>query len=187
MKHWSKKETSSGPKVDWPKSQVVPISIVNVLEKRETVHKDLEEMWELTIRTDPADKLSLCIKLCVKVLDNPNTVLDVLKAREAIKEGLLGNNITSGPNQYCYRRSFLAGKALRLFNEKAASHTGKMVNHLTIPMNEVVTLFTPRECLSKQKRYIWYAMCKPYNITTRQYIGAVRNLNKQCIEMPPNF
>ena len=54
-------------------------------------------------------------------------------------------------------------------------------------MNELVTSFTPRECLSKQKRYIRYAMRKPFDITTRQYIGIVRNLNERCVEMPPNF
>ena len=112
MKHSSKKERSSRTGVDWPKSRVVPISIEDVLEKRDQIHKDSEEMQELTIRMDPTDNTSLRIKRRIKVLDNPNTVLDVLKAREAIKEGLVGKNITAGPNQYCYTRSFLAGEAL---------------------------------------------------------------------------
>ena len=129
----------------------------------------------------------LRIKRRIKVLDNPTRVLDVLKAREAIKEGLVGNHITQGPNQYRYTRSFLAGEALRVFNEKARSHTGETVANLNLTMNELVTFFTPRECLSKQKRYIRYAMRKPYDITTRQYIGSVRNLNERCVEMPPHF
>ena len=116
MKHSSKKDRSSRVNNYWPKGRVVPFSIEDVLEKRDQTHKDSEEMRELTIRTDPTDDTSLRIKQRIKVLDNPDRVLDVLKAREAIKEGLVGNNITTGPNQYRYTRSFLAGEALRVFN-----------------------------------------------------------------------
>ena len=123
MKPTSRKEKSGRTPNDWQKGRVVPISIKDVLEKRESVNKDSEEMRELTIRTDPTDENSLRIKRRIKVLDNPTRVLDVLKAREAIKEGLVGNHITQGPNQYRYTRSFLAGEALRVFNEKARSRS----------------------------------------------------------------
>ena len=34
-------------------------------------------------------------------------------------------------------------------------------------MNHVVTYFGPKECLSKQKRYLRYKMEKPRKLTTR--------------------
>ena len=41
-------------------------------------------------------------------------------------------------------------------------------------MNHVVTSFEPKECLSKQKRYLHYKMIKPRRLTTRPYVGLVR-------------
>ena len=54
-------------------------------------------------------------------------------------------------------------------------------------MNHVVTYFGPKECLSKQKRYLRYKMEKPRKMTTRQYVGLVRNLNSRMDQMPPLF
>ena len=44
-------------------------------------------------------------------------------------------------------------------------------------MNHVVTYFRPKECLSKQKRYLRYKMEKPRKLTTKQYVGLARDLN----------
>ena len=50
-------------------------------------------------------------------------------------------------------------------------------------MNRVVAYFAPKYCLSKQKRYICYNMEKPRKLTTRQYVGLVRNLNASMAQM----
>ena len=54
-------------------------------------------------------------------------------------------------------------------------------------MNHVVTYFGPKECLSKQKRYMRYNMTNPRKLTTRQYVGLVRNLNSRMDQLPPLF
>ena len=54
-------------------------------------------------------------------------------------------------------------------------------------MNHVVTSFGPKECLSKQKRYLRYKMIKPRRLTTRQYVGLVRDLNSRMDQLPPLF
>ena len=54
-------------------------------------------------------------------------------------------------------------------------------------MNHVVTYFGPKECLSKQKRYLRYKMIKPRRLTTRQYVGLVRDLNSRMAQLPPLF
>ena len=53
-------------------------------------------------------------------------------------------------------------------------------------MNHVVAYFGPKECLTKQKRYLRYKMYKPRNLTTRQYVGLVRDLNSRMAHMPPS-
>ena len=54
-------------------------------------------------------------------------------------------------------------------------------------MNHVVTYFGPKECLSKQKRYLRYKMIKPCRLTTRQYVGLVCDLNSRMAQLPPLF
>ena len=62
-----------------------------------------------------------------------------------------------------------------------------MVDNLKIVMNHVVTYFGPKECLSKQKRYLRYKMTKPHKLATRQYVGLVRDLNSRMAQLPPLF
>ena len=54
-------------------------------------------------------------------------------------------------------------------------------------MNHVVAYFGPIECLSKQKRYLCYKMEKPRKLTTRQYVGLVRDLNASMAQIPHLF
>ena len=54
-------------------------------------------------------------------------------------------------------------------------------------MNHVVAYFGPKNCLSKQKRYLRYKMEKPCKLTTRQYVGLVCDLNARMAQMPPLF
>ena len=54
-------------------------------------------------------------------------------------------------------------------------------------MNHVVTYFGPNKFLSKQKCYLRYKMIKPHRLTTRQYVGLVRDLNSRMAQLPPLF
>ena len=54
-------------------------------------------------------------------------------------------------------------------------------------MNHIVTYFGPKECLSKQKRYLRYNMTNPRKLITRQYVGLVRDLNSRMAQLPPLF
>ena len=54
-------------------------------------------------------------------------------------------------------------------------------------MNHVVAYFGPKECLSNQKRYLQYKMEKPRKLTTRQYVGLVRDLNSRMAQLTPIF
>ena len=62
-----------------------------------------------------------------------------------------------------------------------------MVLNLKTVFNHVVSYFGPNECLSKQKRYLRYKMTKPSKLTTRQYVGLVRDLNSRMAHLPPLF
>ena len=76
---------------------------------------------------------------------------------------------------------------MHIFNLKATELVQETAANLKIVMNHVVTYFGPKECLSKQKRYLRYKMVKPRKMTTRQYVGLVRDLNSRMAQLPPLF
>ena len=51
----------------------------------------------------------------------------------------------------------------------------------------LLIILDPKECLSKKKRYLRYKMEKPRKLTTRQYVGLVRDLNSRMAQLPPLF
>ena len=53
------------------------------------------------------------------MLDHLKNLIEVLRARLAIEKVLIGNAITTGPNKFCFTRTFLKGEALCIFNLKA--------------------------------------------------------------------
>ena len=55
---------------------------------------------ELSVLSDPENEDSTRIKRKIRILDHPKNLIEVLRARLAIAQGLTGNNITTGPNQY---------------------------------------------------------------------------------------
>ena len=120
---------------------------------------------ELSVLADPTNEQSTKIKRKIRILDHPKNLIKVLRARLAIEKEITGNNITTGPNQYRFTRSFLDGEAFHIFNLKLTELCQETVVNLNVVMNHVVAYFGPKECLSKQKRYLRYKMEKPRNLT----------------------
>ena len=137
--------------------------------------------------TDLTNEDSTCIKQKIRILDYPKNLIEVLRARLVITQGLTGNNITTGPNQYRFTLTFLDREALRIFDLKSTELSHETVANLIVVMNHVVIYFGPKECLSKQKRYIRYKMEKPRKLTTTRYVGLVRDLKSRMAHMPPLF
>ena len=110
--------------------------------------------------SDSSNEDSTCIKRKIRILDHPKNLIEVLRARLAIAQGLTGNIFTTGPNQYRFTRTFLDGEALRIFDLKSTKLRHETVANKTSVMNHVVAYFGPKECLSKHKRYLRYNMDK---------------------------
>ena len=119
----SKRSSSSAGKRDkkrTPRKVVpAPVTLEDIQRKDSPVDKDDTNVRMITIRVDPTDVDSATIKRNLKVLNNPENVLEVLKHRKSLEEALKGNDITQGPNQYAFVRQFLEGESLRVFNEGA--------------------------------------------------------------------
>ena len=120
-------------------------------------------------------------------MDHSKNLIKVLCGILAIEKGITGNNITTGPNQYRFTRTFLDGEALRIFDLKLTELRQETVFNLNLVMHHVVTYFGPKECLSKQKCYLRYKMEKPRKLTTSKYVGLVRDLKSSMAQLPPLF
>ena len=141
----------------------------------------------MSVLADPSKEDSTRIKQKIRILDHPKNLIEVIHARLAIAQVLTGNNITTGPNQYRFTRTVLDGEALRIFDLKLTELRHETVANLILVMNHVVAYFGPKECLSKQKRYLRYNMEKQRKLTTIQYVGLVCDLNARMAQMPPLF
>ena len=142
------------------------------------------DIRELSVLTDLTNDDSTCIKRKTRILDHPKNLIEVLRARLAIVQGLTGDNILTGPNQNRLTRTFLYGETLRIFDLKLTELRHETVANLILLMNHVVTYFGTKECFSKQKQYIRYKMEKPRKLTTRKYVGLVRDLNSRIADLP---
>lgn len=175
MKH-SKKEKkpkgfSKGRSND--RKRLGPIMIEEILDGAPTFSKHDLTIREMIMRTDPTNESSPVIKRKFKPLDNPSNVLDVLQGVLLIKEGVIGNNVTTGPLQYRYWRGCLTGTALDKFNEYTLAVGNETAANLHTVEQRLITFFAPREVLRQQTRYIRFHMRKPKEVSTRQYVGAV--------------
>ena len=98
---------------DWTKARKVtaPISLKYLMEKEVQLSLDDRAIRELSVIADPANEDSTHIKQKIRILDHPKNLIKVLRARLAISQGLTGNNITTGPNQYVLPEPSWMGKS----------------------------------------------------------------------------
>ncbi len=174
MKH-SKKEKkpkgfSKGKNDD--RKRLGPIMIEEILDGVPEYSKYDLTIRQLNMRTDPTNDTSPIIKPKFKPLDNASNVLDVLQGIRLIKEGVIGNNVTTGPLQHRCWRGCLTGTALDKFNEFTAAVGNETAANLIQVERRLVTFFAPREVLRQQTRYMRFHMRKPEETTTRQHSGA---------------
>ena len=86
---------------DWTKTRkgiTAPISIEDLMEKE--VQSSLQDsaIRKLSVLADPSNDYSTRIKQKICIFDHPKNLIEVLRARLAIAQGLTGNNTATGPN-----------------------------------------------------------------------------------------
>jgi hypothetical protein len=164
-----------------------PIMIEEILDGAPTFSKHDLTIREMAMRTDPTHESSPVIERKFKPSDNPSNVLDVLQGVLLIKEGVIGNNVTTGPLQQRHWRGCLTGTALDKFNKHTLAVGNETAANLFIVEQQLITFFAPREVLRQQTRCIRFHMRKPKEVSTRQCAGAVLTLNDTLSKLPPAF
>ena len=146
----------------WKKSRKVnaPIILEDLIVKEILSSLEDGDIHKLSVITYPTNEDSILIKRKIRILDHLNNLIEVLREMLTIAPGLTGENITMGPNQYCFTQTFIDWEALHIFYLKSAELRHKTIANLIIVMNHVVTYFDQKVCVSKQKRHVRYKMEK---------------------------
>ena len=111
--------------------------VEEMFEEREVFTKENMEICEKNICSEPGDSAFHTIKTRFRPLDNPKRVIALLKVMSIIKRGLVGKNITTGPNQYAFYRQCLTGQALSKFDELAQNSGVETITHLSTVLWEI--------------------------------------------------
>ena len=98
----SERNKSTQVNRDWKKSRKVnaPIILEDLIVKEILSSLEDGDIHKLSVLIDLTNEDSNCIKRKISILDHPENLTEVLRARLAIDQGLTGKNITTGPNQY---------------------------------------------------------------------------------------
>jgi hypothetical protein len=190
MKH-SKKESRpegcSKGKNDDNILRTGPIMSEDIMQDGPSCHKKDMAIRDLNMPADPTNDQSPVIRRRFKPLDNPRTVLELLQGIQIIKEGCVGNNVTTGPKQHAFWRACLTGTAQYKFIQFAREVGTETLANLLQVEQRLTTHFAPHEVMREQKKHICTKMHVPRNTTARQYVGAVATLNEALEKLTPDF
>jgi hypothetical protein len=176
-----------------------PIMIEEIMQDEPSYSKRDVAIREMNIRTDPTNERSPVIRRRFKPLDDPRSVLELLKGTQFIKEGCIGNNVTTGPNQQAFWRGCLTGtiqnKFVQFAQEVGAETNANLLQvgaetnaNLLQVERRLAAHFAPREVLREQKKHVCAAMrMNARNTTARAHVGAVATLNEHLGRLPPDF
>ncbi len=108
-----------------------------------------------------------------------------LEFRKDVEKAVIGQNITTGPGSYAMARRLLSGDALAVFNARATTTGNETTANFKLVMDALATHVFPQRALRMQKRYMRRYMRKPKNISTREYIARVNEINGYLEDFPP--
>ena len=102
-----------------------------------------------------------------------------------LRKIIVGQNVTTGPNQFALARRLLQGDALAAF-DRAAEATGAetVVNFKTV-LGELIKHVFPKRAISTQKRYMRRFLRKPREWKTREFAARLVEINELLKQFPP--
>ena len=97
----------------------------------------------------------------------------------------VGQRMWEGPLRYNLMKQLLFGGALAAFNNKASELGAKTMVHFQKCVKAVVSQSFPHKALAYQKKWMRNAMQKPVDMTMREFITRVREINNYLSDFPP--
>ena len=154
---------------------IVPIIGLNRPEKQ-TLNKG--EYVVLKCRTDTTDETSSSYNLHIPYFST-GTPEEWLRFVRNLSKVYVGQNLTTGPQQYACIRRLLDDNSLTVFELSAAELDNPTVLNAEAILKNLRDQLFPQRALQQQKRYMRRSLRKPRTISIRMYINRVLELNDQ--------
>ena len=149
---------------------------------RKMLNKD--DCLTFKLRSVPTDETSTTYELTVDYFKT-GTAEELLLFLQNVRKIFSGQNVTNGPNRYAIVRRLLQGDALAAFNRAATQHGTETVEHFELSVNSLKQHVFPRKALNNQKRYMRRFLRKPRDMTVREFITRLVEINEMLAEFPP--
>ena len=114
----------------------------------------------------------------------PDQLLDFLEKLTLVMKGQL---LTTGVQKFGLTRTLLQGDALTTFNNRAAVLVQESTVNFTRCIQYLKYHVFPKRGLRAQTRYMRRYMRKPANMTFKQYVARVIEMNTQLKDYPDGF
>ena len=137
----------------------------------------------LKCRTIPGDASSQTYDLPIPYF-RTGTPEEYLKWRNNVKKGMAGYGATTGPQKYSFTRRLLEGDALAAFELKATELATETAPHYNEVMEALTKHVFPNKALQKQKRYMRRVLRKPRELSTRDFVSRVCEINNLLTQFP---
>ena len=97
---------------------------------------------------------------------------------------LVGQNATNGPTQFTFARQLLKGQALTVFENELGTGAETLVLFRE-SLKAVTADIFPKKALVTQQRHMRRFLRKPYNMSVRDYVARVVEINSYLTEFSP--
>jgi hypothetical protein len=142
------------------------------------------ESQSYTLRTDPTTHGSPTYELNVPYFKG-GTVEDLLTFLKTVDRVLVGQNATQPPNCFNILRGLLQGDPLAAFNRAALINGDDTEHSFKLNIHALVEHLIPKRALVTQKRYMRRILRKPLNVTVREFMSRLIELNEYLPYFPP--
>ena len=102
-----------------------------------------------------------------------------------IQKIFLGLDLTTGSAQYMIVRHILKGDVLAAFTQFATDHGAETVAHMKQCLNDVIKHILPKCALTYQKQAMHRFMCKPAEMSMRDFMARLTEINSYLQFFPP--
>ena len=110
---------------------------------------------------------------------------DWLETLDDIEHVLDGSRITTSQGSAAIARAILKGEALQLFEDGVHQHGINTIPGFYQSLQHVTIHLFPTGALMWQKRYMHHTLCKSREITIRNYVVRLREINDKLPRFPP--
>ena len=154
------------------------------LDRPEIIELEKGQYHTYELRTSPTNVNSPTYKLDVPKFST-GTPEEWLKFVHNLRTVIQGQHVQDGPGRYRLARNLLKGDALSAFNTAATTAGNETQANFDTVLNSVTEHIFPARALRVQKRYMRRFLRKPKDMTTRQWISRVTELNNYLESFPP--